>query len=162
MGVREDRVYNFNRPVEKGWLSVWRSISVHVFTYGSLMFPEVWERVVKERYRSQSARIFGMRRFAVLDELYPAAVQGVVEDRLEGIVYLNVEERDLLSLDRFEGEQYVRKSVVAETEDGESLSVQVYEFKSEYHSLLDTSEWDAERFRSESLVEFLRREQDGF
>ncbi|MDG6773435.1 gamma-glutamylcyclotransferase [Thiomicrorhabdus sp. ZW0627] len=135
---------------------------MHVFTYGSLMFPEVWERVVKERYRSQSARIFGMRSFAVLDELYPAAVQGVVEDRLEGIVYLNVEERDLLSLDRFEGEQYVRKSVVAETEDGESLSVQVYEFKSEYHSLLDTSEWDAERFRSESLVEFLRREQDGF
>lgn len=44
----------------------------HLFTYGSLMFENVWRRVVSGRYRSTPATLHGYRRQRVRGEDYPA------------------------------------------------------------------------------------------
>ena len=60
-------------------------MSAHVFTYGSLMYAPVWERVVVGRYQAAQASAAGFRRHAVRGETYPGVVSaagGLVLGRL--------------------------------------------------------------------------------
>lgn len=82
----------------------------HVFTYGSLMFAPVWQRVVAGTYRSAVASLSGHVRFALKDDIYPGMLAqpgGIVQ----GVVYFDVRSADLQALDRFEGAQYERRTV---------------------------------------------------
>jgi hypothetical protein len=89
---------------------------VHLFTYGSLMFPAVWTRVVAGSYRSLPASLPGFRRRRVRGEDYPglerADVRTAGEDpaamSVDGILYLDVAPADLDLLDEFEGADYRR------------------------------------------------------
>jgi len=85
-------------------------MSAHVFTYGSLMFPEVWQRVVRGDYRSAPAVLDGHARFALAGETYPGAIarSGAI---VAGIVYFDVSDADVAALDAFEGSQYRRDRV---------------------------------------------------
>ena len=47
---------------------------MHLFTYGSLMFPQVWSVVVRGDYKKQSARLHGHQRRSIKGETYPAAI----------------------------------------------------------------------------------------
>jgi gamma-glutamylcyclotransferase (GGCT)/AIG2-like uncharacterized protein YtfP len=82
-------------------------MSSNVFTYGSLMFAPVWERVVRGTYRSAAATLSQHRRFALADETYPGMIAQPGAD-VTGVVYFDVDPADLLALDRFEGEEYRR------------------------------------------------------
>ncbi|WP_019139836.1 gamma-glutamylcyclotransferase family protein [Noviherbaspirillum massiliense] len=96
-------------------------MTIHVFTYGSLMFPEVWERVVRGRYRSAPASVAGHARYAVAGATYPGMVRNA-DDRVEGIVYFDVAPDDVAVLDAFEGSEYRRDMVEAVLASGASLS----------------------------------------
>lgn len=135
---------------------------MNVFTYGSLMFPEVWQRVVRGNYASRKAYVSGMRRFAVKDELYPAVVEGKVEDRVDGVLYGGLNESDLMLLDVFEGDQYVRQTVTVTLEGGETAQAEVYVFKAQFRNLLEGRDWDAGQFGLQYLQEFIQREKDNF
>ena len=96
-----------------------------VFTYGSLMFPDVWDRVVDGRYRSTTARLANHQRLAVRDETYP----GLVERRgasVDGVVYLEVDALDVERLDAFEGDDYRRVVVAVDTAAGDRIDAQAY------------------------------------
>ena len=83
----------------------------HVFTYGSLMFPEVWCHIVSQEYIAHESTIVGYERRGVVGEHYPALVAAnpkAIHDEVRGRLYLNVSAKDLEALDRFEGEQYQR------------------------------------------------------
>lgn len=43
-------------------------MAAHVFTYGSLMFREVWERVVRQRYAAHEATVEQYVRLGIVDE----------------------------------------------------------------------------------------------
>ena len=90
---------------------------MHVFAYGSLMFPEVWTRVVRGRYRSAPAQVPDHARFMVRDETYPGAVAAPGQ-RLAGVLWFDVDAADLARLDRFEGADYRRIVVSARVADG--------------------------------------------
>lgn len=96
----------------------------HVFTYGSLMFPEVWNRVVRGRYRSCPARLEGYRRHALTDVSYPAIVAEHGAD-VEGVMYFDVDAADLARLDAFEGTEYRRDAVPVVTAAG-AATAQTY------------------------------------
>ncbi len=89
----------------------------HVFTYGSLMFPDVWSLVVAGRYAGVRATLAGHARFAIRDELYPGMVVRP-DATVDGILYLDVDEADLARLDRFEGDDYRRATVAVSCADG--------------------------------------------
>jgi gamma-glutamylcyclotransferase (GGCT)/AIG2-like uncharacterized protein YtfP len=89
----------------------------NVFTYGSLMFPEVWNRVVRGNYPFRPARLDHYRRHALVDVSYPAIVAEPGAN-VEGVLYLGVDEADVARLDAFEGAEYRRDSLVVSTESG--------------------------------------------
>ena len=76
---------------------------MNVFTYGSLMFPEVINALLhRNDYQSCAASLTGYTRLKVKDAVYPGLVKSL-GSTVEGVLYLNVEEEDLQILNSFEG-----------------------------------------------------------
>lgn len=103
-------------------------MSIHVFTYGSLMFAPVWERVVQGRYRCMQATLDQHARFALVDDTYPGMV-ATPGSMVAGVVYFDVDAADLTALDHFEGNEYQRTAVQLRLEDGTALAAQTYLFQ---------------------------------
>ena len=97
----------------------------HIFTYGSLMFEEIWTRVVRGRYRAMPAIAPDHVRFAVRDETYPAMIASP-GSQVAGVVYLNLDENDVKALDRFEGEDYRRCAIDLTLADAGALVAETY------------------------------------
>src|SRR6186997_3021087 len=92
--------------------------SMHVFTYGSLMIPEVWRIVVGREFRTVEGAVDGFSIFRVIDAPYP----GIVADPasiVRGLVYLDVDPASIARLDTFEGDFYERQSLLINCRDGE-------------------------------------------
>ena len=126
---------------------------MNVFTYGSLMYPRVWERVVSGRYRSVRGTVRGFERRRISGEVYPALVRGAPEGAVEGVLYLEVSEADVAALDRFEGEPYARVEVVVDGADGSSYPASTYLYLDA--ARVEEAPWEAGRFEGEDLAYFL-------
>ena len=97
---------------------------MHVFTYGSLMFPEVWLRVTGQPGVALAARLDGYARYAVSGVSYPGIVAEL--GSVAGVLYLDVTPEALARLDRFEGNEYLRREVVVTYENDIQLVAQAY------------------------------------
>lgn len=117
---------------------------MHVFTYGSLMFPAVWERVVRGRYRSVPAMLPGYARYAVEGETYPGMVRQS-DAAVNGVLYFDVDEADLLALDVFEGSEYRREQVRVSIAADENHVAATYLFTAS--DRLTRQPWEPEAFR---------------
>lgn len=127
----------------------------HVFTYGTLLFPEVMAAVAGRVYVAEPATLHGFARVCVRDAVYPGAVEEAGAE-IRGVLYRDVDEAALRRLDRFEGETYERRRVVA-TCDGDltETSAYVYVVAREHRGCLDRRPWDPERFRRDHLASYL-------
>jgi gamma-glutamylcyclotransferase (GGCT)/AIG2-like uncharacterized protein YtfP len=119
-------------------------MSRNVFTYGSLMFPEVWEKVVRGKYASAPAVAHGYARFAICGETYPGMVAAQGQS-VSGVVYFDVGPEDLATLDAFEGVPYRRDALQVRLASGEEVGADSYIY-------LDTAQlvgtpWEPEAFQ---------------
>lgn len=130
---------------------------MHVFTYGTLMYSEVWHAVIGRRYRQSNAIVGGFERRAVKGAAFPCLIP--VDDlqaRVSGILYFGVADEDLETLDEFEADQYDRGIVMCELPGGESVEAFAYIWSAR-HAHLIGDQWDEEWFRKEGLRQFLAR-----
>ena len=97
----------------------------NVFTYGSLMFPQVWQQVVAGNYRSVRASAPGHARYAVAGETYPGMV-AQSGSLVEGVLYLDVDAEQVAALDRFEGDAYRRAVIEVTLDDGSTVLAVTY------------------------------------
>lgn len=116
---------------------------MHVFTYGSLMFAPVWERVVRGSYRSARARLDAYARFAVRGQSYPGIVP-MSASHVDGLLYFDVAANDLDALDRFEGAEYARTALTVRLEDGVLCEAAAYVYL--IRENLASAPWQPERF----------------
>ena len=121
----------------------------HVFTYGSLMFPQVWERVVRGRYRSARCTLSGFARYAIKGETYPGMV-AEAGARVEGVVYFDVDKDDLAALDAFEGIEYRRDKVSVVTESGEKVDACTYIYL--LPGRFSGAPWNPQEFQMERFI----------
>lgn len=121
----------------------------HVFTYGSLMFAPVWQRVVRGKYRAQPARLAGFARFAIAGETYPGMV-AQAGAAVDGVLYRDVDERDLAALDAFEGEDYRRITVRVAPDAAATLEAQTYLYL--LPQKLTPSPWQPDAFQMERFI----------
>jgi gamma-glutamylcyclotransferase (GGCT)/AIG2-like uncharacterized protein YtfP len=128
---------------------------MHIFTYGSLMYQEVWTRVVRGHYQCRSAALHGYRRKAVKGEVYPIALRAFPEDRIDGRVYLDVDPDDVDRLDIFEGKYYRRRVEEVLLSSGATVNAGVFVLRRNYHHIVADDDWDAEQFRHTGLPRFL-------
>ncbi len=97
----------------------------HVFTYGSLMFPQVWQRVVRGDYRSAPARADDYVRYALAGETYPGMVVQPGAS-VQGVLYFGVDPADVAALDAFEGAEYRRDAISVTFDSGEAVMADTY------------------------------------
>jgi len=129
---------------------------MHVFTYGSLMFPAVWERVVRGQYRAVAAMLPGHARYEVSGETYPGMVPQA-DSAVNGVLYLDVDDADLLALDVFEGSEYRRDVVTVSVTAEENLTAVTYVFTADER--LTDKVWEAESFRITHFMDAYCRDQ---
>ena len=133
---------------------------MHLFTYGSLMFPEVWSMVVRGDYQSQPARLYGYQRLRINSESYPGAVAATTSDFIDGQLYMKIAPEDMERLDLFEGDDYEKvQAPLSLSEEGDVVMAQVYLYK--HSERLDTQAWDVEWFAREGIKQFMA-EYGGF
>lgn len=127
---------------------------MHIFTYGSLMFPSVMKAVTGREFSSRNARVKNHARFKVIGESYPGLtpLEGAVT---EGVLYLDVDAFSVKRLDDFEEELYERAGISAVALDGESLMAQTYLIKPQYRDRLSSEPWDPEHFEKADLIDFM-------
>lgn len=122
---------------------------MHIFTYGSLMFPEIWQRVVRGNCRSATATLPGFARYALADDTYPGMV-AQAEASVEGVLYYDVAPQDLAALDAFEGNEYRREDVNVVIESGESVIACTYIFLAEQR--LSGLPWEPQAFEMSRFI----------
>lgn len=80
---------------------------MHLFTYGTLMHPEIWSNVVKGDYEFETFEIHGFERRALRERAYPGLIRKE-GSKVSGVLYKSISEYDMELLDHFEGEEYTR------------------------------------------------------
>jgi gamma-glutamylcyclotransferase (GGCT)/AIG2-like uncharacterized protein YtfP len=119
-------------------------MSSHLFTYGSLMFPQVWRHVVRGSYRSALATINDHARYAVVGQTYPGMV-ALAGAAVHGTVYFDVDQADIALLDAFEGLAYRREPVDAVLEDGSAVTASTYIYIDK--AGLSDASWNPDQFQ---------------
>ena len=128
---------------------------MNLFAYGTLMFPEVWERVVGRSFRTEAAVLADYAAWQVRGGLFPVLV-AAAGDVTHGLVYFNLDPTAFIRLDDHESDFYERRPVEVALASGELVACQAYILPSRNSALASTARWDAETFRRESLAQYLR------
>lgn len=126
-----------------------------IFTYGSLMFADVWSRVVRGDYHQVAAILPGYRRHRIHNETFPAVIKGHMTNQVSGILYLDIDSDDLARLDEFEGDYYRRETVDVISAEN-IIRAETYILRDEFIHLLDECGWDAAEFAQQHLAAFLK------
>jgi gamma-glutamylcyclotransferase (GGCT)/AIG2-like uncharacterized protein YtfP len=130
---------------------------MHIFAYGSLMYPEIFVAVTGVTLRHTSAALSGWQRFALADRTYPGAMpshEGGAS--ILGVLWFDLPKEAILALDRFEGDEYKRVCVTVTTEEGQRLPAEAYQWGSPE---LTRGPWNIGAFEREHRAEFFRLHQ---
>ena len=130
-------------------------MDMNLFSYGSLMFREVWSQLVKGDYVKRPARLYGFTRRRVHGDVYPVIVPSPHGDWVDGVVYFGVSEDDLKRLDVFEAEPYDRQTHVVLVEGRERHLADAYVLKDHFQYMVHDCEWDPQWFEREALPVFI-------
>lgn len=133
---------------------------MHVFTYGSLMFPEIWRIVVGRSFDAMEGSVTGYAVFRVRRGAYPGMVATPEKRVVRGLVYLNVDNAAIARLDRFEGDFYERRSVLVECGDSRQRMADAYVVPERCRRGLTKDPWTAAEFVAcGGIADFTRRFQ---
>lgn len=133
---------------------------MNLFTYGTLMFPEIWRRVVGRDLATLPATLSGYAVYRVVNGGYPVMVAANADAQVRGLIYLDVDAASMALLDEYESDLYNRIAVVATAAEGRRIKCETYVLPESRRSFASNEPWNAERFKSEALAEYLRRLAD--
>ena len=131
---------------------------MHVFTYGTLMFPEVWQAVVGREFAAVEGAAAGFAIFRVQDAVFPGIRAAGDGDAVRGVVYLDVDAASLERLDVFEDDFYERQALWIECDDGQRRQANAYVVPAHNRTVLTDEPWDRHQFvASGGLENFINR-----
>jgi gamma-glutamylcyclotransferase (GGCT)/AIG2-like uncharacterized protein YtfP len=125
---------------------------MHVFTYGTLMFAEVWRAVVGHDFSTVEGSAADFAIFRVKNAVFPGIVE-VAAAAVKGVVYLDVDERSLERLDRFEDDFYERRTLAIDCADGITRMAEAYVVPEAHRGVLTAEPWERETFRASGGLE---------
>ena len=128
---------------------------MHLFTYGTLMFPEVWRRISVGELPSQPAVLRGYAMYRVKNAVYPGIIRCEPTSAVQGLLYSDLDEDTLFELDTYESSFYERLPVMVTTDRGEELECHAYIVPESRRDLLTSEPWDKEWFRLHELDRYL-------
>lgn len=125
-----------------------------LFAYGTLMVPAVIKAVCGHARPGSHAVLDDFRRRLVVDTCYPAIVP-FAGDRVDGMLYAGLTQRQWALLDTFEGELY-RRQAVAVVADAGPLSAQTYVLTPAARRYLSPQSWSLQTFETQHMHAFMR------
>jgi gamma-glutamylcyclotransferase (GGCT)/AIG2-like uncharacterized protein YtfP len=133
---------------------------MHVFTYGSLMFPDVWRSVVGKEFATVEGTAAGYSIFRVRDAAFPGITSAGEGSSVTGLVYLDVDDESVARLDRFEDTFYDRLPLEIDCRDGMRREADAYVVPEKNRCVLTADPWTADWFESSGgLADFIARFQ---
>jgi gamma-glutamylcyclotransferase (GGCT)/AIG2-like uncharacterized protein YtfP len=135
---------------------------MHVFTYGTLMFLDVWRTVVGREFRTVEGAAAGFAIFRVANAVFPGIVEVDAAAGVQGVVYLDVDERSVDRLDRFEDEFYERRTISIDCADGATRLAEAYVVPESKRGVLTTEPWERDTFRATGGLEKFIANFQGF
>lgn len=131
---------------------------MNVFTYGTLMYPGVWNAVAGETSASVRGRAEGFAIFRVAEQVFPGIVGASPADAVQGVVYLDVGAEALRRLDQFEDDFYERQVVMVNCDDGQRREAEAYVVPHANRNVLTSEPWTDEEFIARGdLDRFIQR-----
>jgi gamma-glutamylcyclotransferase (GGCT)/AIG2-like uncharacterized protein YtfP len=133
---------------------------MHVFVYGTLLVPKIWETVTRtEGLVSQSASLSGFEIRCVRDAVYPGIHASPHATKpVPGRVFFDVPESALRRLDAYEDDFYLRKEVFPEIAGGVQVAAHAYIVPPEKaETILSPHGWSLEWFEANGLEGFWAR-----
>lgn len=131
-------------------------MSVHCFTYGTLMCADIMSAVTGRQVAGESAKLDGFSRHAMRHEDYPG-IRPASGAQVQGVLYSRLDASAFRRLDAFEGEQYQRETVEVTLLDGRRLKADTYVIKPEHAARLLPFDWDFEAFLASGKTRFQSR-----
>ncbi len=131
-------------------------ITLRLFCYGTLQFPEIMERVCGLHASGVPAMLDNHDCFTVRGEVYPGIVPRSGA-QTPGMVYSGLGMAQLQKLDAFESDCYERRRVMVCDVRERSLEAWVYVMREGLDGLLSDERWNRELFRRIYLKGFLQR-----
>ena len=130
---------------------------MYLFTYGTLMFADVWRRVGLGDFPSENARLRGYAVYRVQRALYPGLVRtNNIVDEVPGRLYSQLDEQAVRCLDAYESEMYNRVVVSVTRDDGSAVDCFVYVWPEARRHRLTDEPWDPGWFERHELAQYLR------
>ena len=130
-----------------------------LFAYGSLIFSEVWSKIVgsNREFTKAPAQLYGYTALRVSGQSYPGLIPAPVEDFTQGVLITGLTLGDWDILDKFEGSFYKRIEVEIELDEKRLCCAQTYLVCDHLRFKLTSEIWSADRFAANHLTDFLDR-----
>jgi gamma-glutamylcyclotransferase (GGCT)/AIG2-like uncharacterized protein YtfP len=125
-----------------------------LFVYGTLMFPEIREKLTGKTFKTSPALLSGYRRTKVKDADYPAIVKNP-DAEVEGILLEDVDEQTIEILSFFEGDEY--KTQYVEVFSGNRKIPALTFVWATREKLLPGEDWDITEFEAGSLNLYVKK-----
>ncbi len=106
---------------------------MHLFTYGSLMDPDVWLRAAGRPFPWEHAALRNYEARALRGVNFPGLIEAP-GSMATGILYRDIDAPTFARLDEYEDDFYQRIAVNVETASGITLIAQVYLMAPEHRS----------------------------
>ncbi|MEM9353020.1 MAG: gamma-glutamylcyclotransferase family protein [Planctomycetota bacterium] len=127
---------------------------MNVFAYGTLMFPEVWRRIVGQERSGKKARVEGFALYRVQNAVFPGMIHEAGAE-VWGVVFEDIDEETLFELDAYESDFYKREVVEAVAADGRTYDCEAFIVPQSHRAALTEQPWDAESFEKNDLQAYL-------
>lgn len=132
---------------------------MNIFTYGSLMYPSVFEALTEKMFRADDVTLNNYQRRAISFKNYPG-IKYKPGASVNGRLWFDVDEVSSKMLDRFEDSLYERRVVKVTSKLGEVFNAHAYVVPVSLEHMLASEEWDQKMFQEmhlNSYVEMCRR-----
>lgn len=128
---------------------------MNIFTYGSLMYSDIWQSLVEGRYRQAPSLALGYQRVCIKNDIYPVTCVAPRTSSVRGVVYFDVRENDLRQLDHFEGEFYQRRALNLYLPlQATCVAAEAYMLSPRFEHLASGKPWNPRRFSSQNKTRF--------
>ena len=116
-----------------------------IFVYGTLLIPEIYQKVTGLYPNYITAQVAGYRRVSLVNRVYPGIIKADGE-WVNGALIKNVSESELNSIIEYEGEEY-QCITIDVTAQEKTEKAYIFILPEKHHHLAENKDWNLSRFK---------------
>lgn len=129
---------------------------INLFTYGTLLIPEVMQAVTGRKFPSGDAVLNGYCRYSIKNRVYPAVIARAGAS-VHGRIYSELDRHTLEILDEFEGIIYTRCTCEVIINRDRFVDAQAYVISEAHRHMMSDAPWSLDEFMRNHLGSYLAK-----